>query len=40
MSGWVTVFEITQPDIHFSAADAKELVQNQIEDLPLPGIEG
>ena len=34
------MFDITQPDDRLSAADAKELAQDQIDDLPLPGIEG
>lgn len=34
------MFDITQPDDRLSAADLKELAQDQIEDLPLPGIEG
>jgi len=34
------VFNVTQPDDCLSAPDAKELAQDQINDLPLPGIEG
>jgi hypothetical protein len=34
------VFDVSQPDDRLSAADAKELAQDQISDLPLPGIEG
>ena len=34
------MFDVTQPDDHLSSSDAKELAQDQIDDLPLPGIEG
>ena len=34
------MFSIHQPDSRLTAADAKELAQDQIDDLPLPGIEG
>jgi hypothetical protein len=34
------VFDVTQPDDRLSASDAKELAQDQIDDLPLLGIEG
>ena len=34
------MFDLAQPDDHLSASDAKELAQGQIDDLPLPGIEG
>ena len=34
------MFDVTQLDDRLSASDAKELAQDQIDDLPLPGIEG
>ena len=33
------MFSISQPDSRLSASDAKELAQDQIDDLPMPGIE-
>jgi len=34
------VFTIPQPDGHLSATDVKELAEDIVEQLPLPGIEG
>ena len=34
------MFDITQPDDRLSSSDAKELAHDQIDGLPLPGIEG
>ena len=34
------MFDVSQPDSRLSASDAKELAEDQISDLPLPGIEG
>jgi len=40
MSGWKDVFIIPQPDVCLSATDVKELAEDVIRQIPLPGIDG